>query len=453
MAARCPGVAEAAAAIASGALSPVALAELCLARIAARDEGLHAWHHLAPDPALAAARAAEAEIAAGRRRGALHGMPFSVKDNYDAAGMPAAAGSRLRAGHVPARDSALIAQLRAAGAVLLGKLATWEYGTGTGAEHFDQPVQPARNPWDRARFTGGSSTGCGVAVADGMLPFSLGSDTTGSVRLPAAATGCVGMIPTPGTLSLEGILPNCWSLDVPGAFAWTVEDLAIVLDALMPVPAILRDAACSGANGLTVGVLRSPGRGLPDPDPPLAAGFEAGLSVLSSLGIRLVEVTAPVPVADCLAAARLIGPAESASIHEKELLERPEQMGRALRDKLLAGSLVRAVDYLAALRFRHLVAERWGALLASLDALVTFGPLHLPPRLGVEPESTAFTLETMLTPVNLAGLPALVQCTGFSAEGLPLNWQFIGQRDGEAALIRVAGAYAAATPWRGRRPV
>lgn len=452
MTARSPGVAEAAAAIAAGRLSPVALAERCLARIAARDEGLFAWHHLARDAALAAARDAADEIAAGRFRGPLHGLPFGVKDNYDAAGLPCAAGSRLRAGHVPERDAALVAQLREAGAVLLGKLATWEYGTGTGGEYFDQPVPPARNPWDRARFTGGSSTGCGVAVADGMLPFALGSDTTGSVRLPAAATGCVGVIPTPGTLSLAGILPNCWSLDVPGAFAWTVEDAAIVLDALMPPPCTLRAAAHADAAGMTIAVLRSPGPGLPDADAPLAAGFEAGLGVLSALGVRLVEAEAPVPVADCLAAARLIGPAESAAIHEKELRERPEQMGRALRDKLLAGSLVRAVDYLAALRFRHEAAARWGALAAEYDALVTFGPLHLPPRLGVEPESTAFTLETMLTPANLASLPALVQCTGFSAEGLPLSWQLVARPGGEAALLRLAGSYERATPWRERRP-
>jgi aspartyl-tRNA(Asn)/glutamyl-tRNA(Gln) amidotransferase subunit A len=440
---RCPGVAESLAAIAAGQLTPSSLAALCLARIEDRDPGLYAWHHVAREQALAAARKPA--------QGPLHGLPFGVKDNYDAAGMPCAAGSALRAGNVPDRDAALVAQCRDAGAVLLGKLATWEYGTGTGGEYFDQPLPPARNPWDRERFTGGSSTGCGVAVAEGMLPFALGSDTTGSVRLPAAATGCVGVIPTPGTLSLDGILPNCWSLDVPGAFAWTVEDVAIVLDALMP-GAALREAARAGAGGMRVGVLRSPGPGLPEPDAPIAAAYEAGLSVLSSLGVELVEVTAPVPVAECLAAARIIGPAESASLHEQELRGRPHLMGRALKDKLLVGSTIRAVDYLAALRFRHRVFTAWGALVEGLDALVTFGPLHLPPRLGVEPESTAFTLETMLTPVNLASLPALVQCTGFSAGGLPTAWQVVARRGGEAALMRLAAAYEAATPWRERRP-
>ena len=156
-----------------------------------------------------------------------------MKDNYDAAGLPATSGSRLRLDHVPGTDAELVRRLKAAGAVLVGKLSTWEYGTGNGGEYFDLPFPPARNPWDTDRFTGGSSTGAGTSVAAGTALFALGSDTTGSVRLPAAATGTVGIIPTPGRLSLEGILPNCYSMDIPGPFTWTVEDSAIVLEALV----------------------------------------------------------------------------------------------------------------------------------------------------------------------------------------------------------------------------
>jgi aspartyl-tRNA(Asn)/glutamyl-tRNA(Gln) amidotransferase subunit A len=151
-------------------------------------------------------------------------------------------------------------------------------------------------------------------------------------------------------------------------------------------------------------------------------------------------------------AARLIGAAESAAIHETELREGAALMGAALRDKLLAGIGVRAVDYLAAQRFRRAFTEALQSLWAEHDVLLTFGPLHLPPRLGVEPESTAFTMETMLTPASLAGLPALVQCTGFSAGGLPLAWQAVAPPGGEAAMIRLASAYERATPWRERRP-
>ena len=366
------------------------------------------------------------------------------------AGLPATANSRFRAGRVATEDAALVQALRGTGAVLLGKLATWEYGTGTGAEHFDLPAPPARNPWDTSRFTGGSSTGAGVAVATGMALFAIGSDTTGSVRLPAAATGCCGVVATPGLLPLSGALPNTYSLDRPGPIAWTAEDIAIVLDALHG--SALRKAGAAGLRGLRIGVLRDPGPGFPAPDAEMAAALEDGISVLSRLGARIQDAALPWPASACLDAARLIGAAESASIHEKELRDGADLLGAALRDKLLAGAAVRAVDYLAAQRFRRAFTEAMDALWAEHDVLLGFGALHLPPRLGVEPESTAYTSETMLTPASLAGLPALVQCNGFSRAGLPLHWHAMARPNDEAALFRLAMAYEAATPWRLRRP-
>jgi aspartyl-tRNA(Asn)/glutamyl-tRNA(Gln) amidotransferase subunit A len=210
-------------ALAAGSLTPAALLARCLEAIERRNPALHAVLHL---DAAGAGRAAAAP-----RQGPLGGIPWAIKDTFDVAGLPATANSRLRAGRVASADAALVAQIRAAGAVLLGKLATWEYGTGTGAEHFDLPAPPARNPWDTSRFTGGSSTGAGVAVATGMTLFAVGSDTTGSVRLPAAATGCCGVVMTPGRLPLDGALPNTFSMDRPGPITWTAEDAAIVLDA------------------------------------------------------------------------------------------------------------------------------------------------------------------------------------------------------------------------------
>jgi aspartyl-tRNA(Asn)/glutamyl-tRNA(Gln) amidotransferase subunit A len=447
-------VSQASARVARGELSPVELLEAVLARIQEVDDRIHSYIRVAAPQAREAAALAQAEIAAGRWRGPLHGLPFGVKDNYDVAGMPATAGSRLRLDHVPQQDAALVARLKSAGAVLVGKLATWEFGTGNGGEYFDLPFPPARNPWDVERFTGGSSTGAGAAVAAGTASFALGSDTTGSVRLPAAATGTVGMICTPGRLPLDGILPNCWSMDVPGAFTWTVEDCAIVLDTLMdardaaPRPArALRRSVGESIAGARIAVVDGPGAGFPAPDAPLQRGFEEALAVLERLGATLTRVRLPVPAAECLAATRMIGPAESAAIHELELMEQPGLMGFALRDKLLAGSLVRAVDYLAAQRLRRAVADGMDTLMRGYDALVTYGTLHMPPRLGVEPEMTAFTVETMLTPFNLSGHPCMAQCTGF-ADGLPLNWQIVGNRFDEASIVRVAAAYEAATPWR-----
>lgn len=451
-------VAEAQRALLAGAAKPIDLVEACLARIAAVDGRIHSYIHVAAERARARARKAGAEIAAGRWLGPLHGIPFGVKDNYDVAGLPATAASRLRLDNIPDRDAAVVARLEAAGAILIGKLATWEYGTGNGGEYFDLPFPPARNPWDPERFTGGSSTGAGASVAAGTAIFAMGSDTTGSVRLPAAATGVVGMIATPGRLPLDGILPNCYSFDVPGPFAWTVEGVAAILDVLAePLPGEARGPSFrrdlgAGIAGMQVAVVTEPGPGMPHPDKALADAFAEGLGVLERLGARLTEVRLPVAVSECFNVTRLIGPTESAAIHEQDLQQRPHDMGFALRDKLLAGSMVRAVDYIAAQRRRKAIAASIDALMRGFDALVTFGPLHVAPRLGVEPEMTAFTVDTMLTPFNLAAQPALIQCTGYSAEGLPLNWQVAANRGDEAKALRLAHAYERATPWRERRP-
>jgi len=190
----------------------------------------------------------------------------------------------------------------------------------------------------------------------------------------------------------------------------------------------------------------------PEPDNELAAAFDAGLDVLRSLGVELVETRLPVAPSTCFAATSIIGPVESAAIHERELRECPDDLGFALRDKLLAGSLVRAIDYIAAQRQRQIVADAIERFMKSFDALVTFGALHVSPRLGVEPEMTAFTMDTLLTPFSLSAHPALIQCTGYTDGGLPLHWQIVSNRGDEASIYRLAGAYEAATPWRDRRP-
>ncbi|MGI9479777.1 MAG: amidase [Hyphomicrobiaceae bacterium] len=443
----------------AGRLSPVDLVEHYLERIAAIDDLIHSFIHVDAEGAREAAQRAAAEIADGQWRGPLHGLPFAVKDNYDTAGLPTTASSRLMLDNVPTTDAAIVERLKAAGAVLLGKLATWEYGTGNGGEYFDLPFPTARNPWDRERFTGGSSTGAAASVAAGTALFAMGSDTTGSVRLPAAGTGTVGIIPTPGRLSLSGILPNCYSLDNPGPFTWTVEDSAIVLEAIADGTSwdrrnalAVRRATSEGIAGMRIAVVTDTGPGMASPDKAIADAFDEAVRALEQLGARIEEVTLPVAPAVCFATTSIIGPAESAAIHEMDLRERPDEMGYALRDKLMAGSMMRAVDYIAAQRQRRVVADAIDALMRGYDALVTFGTLHVAPRLGVEPEMTAFTRETMLTPFNLSAHPAMVQCTGFTDDGLPLNWQIVANRGDEASIYRVAGAYEAATPWRSRRP-
>jgi aspartyl-tRNA(Asn)/glutamyl-tRNA(Gln) amidotransferase subunit A len=445
---------EAVAGLRDGAFSADELLDAVLARAREVEPFIHAYLHLDADAARAALRAQSTSTGSA---GLLAGLPFGVKATYDVAGMPSQAGSRLRAGRIATDDARLVAQLRAHGALCVGLHNTWEYGTGNGGAYFDLPAPPARNPWDTARFTGGSSTGGGASVAAGSALFALGSDTTGSVRLPAAATGTVGLIPTPGRFSLQGILPNCHSLDIPGSFTRTAADAATVLallggqkpDAAEQWPRALAD---QGLRGMRVAVLRETGPGLPSPDPELAAGFEQALRTIERLGAHCTEVRLPVAASECFSVTRLIGPVESAAIHAQELRERPEQMGFALRDKLLAGSLVRAVDYLAAQRRRAEIGEQIRALLDEHDALVTFGALHLPPRIGVEPEMTAFTVETLMTPFNLAAVPAMVQCTGYAASGLPLHWQIVARQHREADMLRLAIAYERTTTWRERLP-
>lgn len=438
--------------LAAREISPNDLVEAYLARIAEVDERVHSFIHVAAERARRAARRANDELSAGRQTSLLAGIPFAVKDNYDVAGLPATAGSRLRLDNVPTKDAALVRDLEAAGAVLMGKLGTWEYGTGNGGEYFDLPFPPARNPWDLERFTGGSSTGAGAGVAAGTIAFALGSDTTGSVRLPAAACGLAGMIMTPGRLSLDGILPNCYSLDNPGPLTWTVEDLALVLDVLARPQMSYCRAITRPISQMRIGVMRGPLGRFPAPDADMARAFEDGTKILVRLGARLIDIPLPMPVPDCFDVSRIIGPAESAAIHEPELRERPGDMGFALRDKLMAGSLVRAVDYIQAQRQRRLMADAIDAVVRNFDAVVTYGPLHVAPRLGVEPEMTAFTVETCLTPFNLSAHPAMVQCTGFSSDGLPLSWQIIVNRHDEVTALTIGAAYERATPWRDKRP-
>lgn len=455
-------IAEASRLIASGRLSPVDLVEAFLARIDELDGKIHSFIHLDSAGAREAARRAAKDLHAGFWRGPLHGIPFGVKDNYDAAGLPATGNNRTRLTRIAERDATAVARLRQAGAILLGKLNTWEYGTGNGGEYFDTPFPTARNPWDISRFAGGSSTGAGAAVAAGSVMFALGSDTTGSVRFPAAACGVVGLKPTPGRVSRAGILPNCYSLDIAGTFTWTAADAALVLKAIagedaddpvtepVPVPDYSRHLGKSVA-GMRVAVVSTVGPDMLEPDAAMRAAFAAGLTVLEKLGCALIETSLPVAAADCFAISRFIGPPESAAIHEAEYRDLPEQLGFALRDKLHAGTMVRAVDYIAAQRRRRHVADVMGVFMRDYDALVTYGAHHVAPRLGVEPEMTDFTAQSSMTPFNLSSHPALVQCTGFDPGGLPLHWQIVGNRFDEATILRLAEAYERATGWRQAR--
>ena len=456
-------IAEAQRRIAARTLSPVDLVEAFLARIAAVDHLIHSYILVMADRARAAARQAEAEIAAGRWRGPLHGIPFGVKDNYDVAGVATTGASRLRLDHVASGTATAVRKLQAAGAILLGKLNTWEYGTGTGAVHHDLPFEVARNPWNTGHFTGGSSTGAGASVAAGTAMFALGSDTGGSVRLPAAACGLQGIKPTFGLVSRAGILPNCWSLDVAGPLCWTVEDAAIVLrtiagfDAADPSsaqapPVDYLAGLDAGVRGLRLGIVRRFGDGAPAPDPANAAAMEAAAALLADQGATVTETTLPAPLPQYEAVTSVINWSESYSIHERDFMERGAEMGQALRDKMMSGFTVRAADYLAAQRERRNLALGTDALMRCFDAVLMPCAMHTAPPFADPEAVTDFTRHKMTTPFNVSGHPGMSICSGFDPAGLPTNLQIGARYFDEATVLRVAHAYERATPWRDRRP-
>jgi aspartyl-tRNA(Asn)/glutamyl-tRNA(Gln) amidotransferase subunit A len=444
-------------------LSPVDLVDAYLARIEAVDGKLRSYLLVMAESARAAARAAEHDIMAGRWRGPLHGIPYAVKDNYYTRGVRTCAASRLLLDHIPDHDAAAIERLHDAGAILLGKLNTWEYGTGTGAVHFDLPFEPARNPWNLAHFTGGSSTGSGASVAGGTAMAALGSDTGGSVRLPAAACGLQGMKATYGRVSRHGILPNCYTLDVPGPLTWTVEDSALMLRAMaghdardpgsarVPVPDYMAGLE-GGVRGMTIGVVRDLGKEGERVDAANRAGIEDMVRVFADEGARIVEVALPASVTDYRQASSVINWTESLSIHETDFMTRAGEMGQALRDKMMCGFMTRAVDYMAAQRRRRELAAATDALIGSVDALVLPCAFHTAPPIEDFDRVKAYTTDTACPPFNMSGHPAMAICTGFDPAGLPANAQIVGRYFDEATVFRVARAYERATGWRDRRP-
>ena len=457
------GAAEAGRLMKARQLSPVELVGAFLRRIEAVDGAIHSYVTVLADQAIAAARVAESEIMAGGWRGPLHGLPYGLKDNFDTKGVRTAAGSRLMRDHVPAHDASVHTRLAAAGAILLGKLNTYEFGTGTGNGLFDLPFWPARNPWNTACFTGGSSTGVGAAVAAGTAMFGLGTDTGGSVRLPAQACGVAGLKPTFGLVSRAGILPNCFSLDHVGPLAWTVEDAALVLQAIAgndpgdPASAnatlgdYFRDLH-TGISGLRVGVVRRFHERDVASDPAIGKAFDAAHDVLAGLGARLIELDPAANLQDFRNCSRILNTAESYAIHEQDFLTRRSEMGEALRDKLFAGACVSAADYLKAQRWRRQLAALVDAWFDNCDVVVCCGATRRAPRFDDREGIVAFTAESAMAAFNISGHPALSICNGFTDEGLPLGMQIAGRMFDEAAVLRVGAAYERTTAWRSKRP-
>jgi aspartyl-tRNA(Asn)/glutamyl-tRNA(Gln) amidotransferase subunit A len=455
-----PTIAEAAALIAAKKLSPVELTQHCLDRIARLDGALHSFLHFDASRALARAREAEAAILRDGPTGPLHGIPIGLKDIFNTKGMPTTAHSRQLEHNVPDKDATSTRLLAEAGTVLLGKLATHEFAFG--GPSFDLPWPPARNPWDIDRFTGGSSSGTGAAVAAGLILGGLGSDTGGSIRLPAAYCGIAGLKPTYGLVSRAGVLPLAFSLDHVGPMAWTVEDCAILLqaiagyDAADPAsaerrPPDFRGALDQGAKGLRIGVLR----GFHEVENPVNAttrrAIDGAIDLYRREGAEIREVSLS-SLLDWRAASVVILLVEGFAVHQDWMRNRMSWYGERLRDRMALGGLISGSDYVEAQRLRReLVAELHQAM-ADLDVLITATVPSEAPRIDAVPKWAMIEQPNFTSPFNLSGFPALSLCAGYGESGLPLAIQLIAKPFAEPVLFRAGHAYERAMEWRARRP-
>ena len=460
--------AEAGRAIAAGSLSPVALTEAYLDRIAALDGALHSYVLVLRDQAMMAARAAEAENRAGRSRGALHGVPIGLKDIYKTRGVRTTAGSRRYESHVPEEDAETWVRLRTAGTILLGKQETHEFAIG--GPDFTLPFAPARNPWNTEHYPAGSSSGTAAAIAAGLCAAGMGSDTGGSIRGPAAYCGIVGLKPTYGRVSRRGVFPLSYSLDHCGPLTRTVEDCALMLQALaghdpldpascdVPVPDYSH-ALAHRLDGVTIGVLRQfhetdavAGFGAESaPSAAYVAAFDAACRTLEGLGARLADLRLPSPLIDYIDANRLIMVAEAYALHEADFRERPEVFGRHMAARIGLGAFLTASDYLEALRQRRELVEEFHRALAGVDVVVSANATGPAPRIDAVGTYSTFERASYTGVYNLTGLPALSVPIGFE-NGLPLAFQIAGKPFDEAGVLRIGHAFEQATGFHRQRP-
>jgi len=441
-------------------LSPVEVTRALLDRIAKHDGKLNSFIRVTDDIALALAKTAESELRSGRRRGPMHGIPYGLKDIVETAGIPTTGHSKLRQHYVPKADAEVARRLNAAGGILMGKLATWEFANG--GPSFDLPWPPARNPWDRNRLPGGSSSGPGAAVAAGFVTAAIGTDTGGSIRGPAAVCGIAGLKPTYGRVSRRGVFPNTFTMDHIGPMTRSAEDISLMLQVIAgfdpadpgsedcPVPDYA-GALAQGVKGLRIGLIEGWHEG-PGAHPDLGPAIADAVDTLRGLG-AVVEPVKLASLRDYTDCKTTISIAELYTIHEQDLRTRPQDFGRILRNRILPGALIRAEDYQAALRWRTALAREQQEVFKTFDALLTAGARGIADLAEPESPERLVAAPSITMPFSVSGVPAIAIPCGFSrAEAMPLSLQIAAAPFAESTILRIAHAYQQATDWHRRHP-
>jgi aspartyl-tRNA(Asn)/glutamyl-tRNA(Gln) amidotransferase subunit A len=417
------------------ALSPVAVTRQAIDRIGALDRVLNSFITVCADESLTEAAAAERELAAGRDKGPLHGVPVAVKDLIDVAGAPTTCASRADSPRRPSADAALVRGLKAAGAVILGKTNLLEYAYGAVHPDFGQ----TNNPWDRRRTSGGSSGGSAAAVAAGFCFAAVGTDTGGSIRIPAAYCGIVGLKPTYGLVDLDGVQALSWSLDHAGPLARSCADAGLLLEAMSGRPCRVSPAPLAG---LRLGVMTHPGaeRYL-QPDvveamERVTAGLSASGAVVRDVGLADLEVAADVLLT-------ILRP-EASVVHQRRIAEQPQGFGDATRLQIEAGFAVPATAYVRAQQVRRELVARFRPLFSEVDALLSPAVPWVAPAEDPALNDEAGAGEMLYSGVyNLVGLPAASVPCGLSSQGMPIGLQIVGPRGEDTRVLSIGAAVEA----------
>lgn len=455
---------EAGALMKAGKLTSVALVQAYLDRIAAVDGQLRSFIYVAEKEALAAAATADAEMAAGTYRGPMHGIPFGIKDLYFTGDVPTSGNSRIDFGDRTKSMSTVVQRLLDAGAILLGKMDTSEFATGSVKLYGDLPHPLAANPWNLAYYAGGSSTGPGAGVGGRTTLLAIGGDTGGSIRLPAASCGVQGLKPTYGRVSNAGALANTWSRDCTGPLAWHVADLGIALEAFngfdpldattQQVPRYVFDPEVpESLAGRRVAVVDLDSPDYQELMPEMRAGIEKTIDILRAKGAEIVQISFPRKLSEYSAISGMIGIVEFNAENYDVIMKDPSKAARGTLDRLPSALNFTAIEYARAKRLALEMTAEFEVLMADYDIMVLPGTFYTAGRFEAPEEIDRFMRKNSMLIASMTGHPALNMRSGFSSEGLPLNVQLIASQFDEAALIRYGMLLEAELDGPGARPV